>query len=509
MSLAGHGAVVVWAVNERAAAEWAAFLHWGGMTYAQRGRMVSEMRPSRSAVFVPPASGREAERPVPMPDVLVEPPPPPVAPPPREMRRPVTGDEVGGGEAAMRSPGEKEPLARQADQAQADLGLLPQGARTSGQGGVGGSPGTPAAEAERARVERERAEERRLRREGEGVLKETGRGDQAGALGVEKGLPAVPRTARALPRKVDGAEVGERREGGAREGEGTRGEDAAGKSSEVDARKVGSKDERREAEGVKGGATEGAARGEAKVDAEGAGSVQAKEASEATREGASGVRARAPEGEASGREEAEKAEAARGSERGEAREAEKVREGERSGVSEAEKPAEAAAVEGTAEAARESKPSEAGAAPANAPQPGAGATGGTGDGRAPGEVAPPGATSVQADTESDPFSRNGSISFRQGRVDARFGRRVRWVRPRFTVAGQIDAATLGGAAVVLAVTTDATGRVTKVEVLQSSGSPDSIDLPVVRAVYGWWIEPPKDARGVEVGDTMVWRIELR
>jgi hypothetical protein len=136
-------------------------------------------------------------------------------------------------------------------------------------------------------------------------------------------------------------------------------------------------------------------------------------------------------------------------------------------------------------------------------------TGGAGDGRAPGAPAPPGDRSNQSDAESDPFTKVGALKFSQGRVEARFGRKVRWVRPRLTVAGQVDAATLNASAVVLAVSTDTTGHVIKVEVLQSSGSPDSIDLPIVRAVYAWWIEPPKDANGSPLPDTMVWRIELR
>jgi TonB family protein len=101
------------------------------------------------------------------------------------------------------------------------------------------------------------------------------------------------------------------------------------------------------------------------------------------------------------------------------------------------------------------------------------------------------------------------MRFSEGRVDARFGRRVRWVRPRFTIAGQFDAATGSGNAVVLAVSTNREGNVTNVEVLESSGSPETIDLPVIRAVYAWWIEPPKDRAGNAMPDTMVWRIEIR
>ena len=142
--------------------------------------------------------------------------------------------------------------------------------------------------------------------------------------------------------------------------------------------------------------------------------------------------------------------------------------------------------------------------------PGNGGGGGAGgDGRPPGVPAPPGENATQSDSESDPFSKVGSVSFSRGKVEARFGRKVKWVRPRLTLSGQIDASVSARSSLTLGVTINNTGRVTKVDVLDSSGFSDTIDLPVVRAVYSWWIEPLKNRKGEPIGDTMVWRIELR
>lgn len=139
---------------------------------------------------------------------------------------------------------------------------------------------------------------------------------------------------------------------------------------------------------------------------------------------------------------------------------------------------------------------------------GQGGSGGAGDGRAPGSSAA-GENGQAAEEDVDAFSSKGSVTFRQGKVEAKFGRRVKAVRPRFGLAGQTDAMQIGRVVVVLGVTVDETGRVTAVEVLQSSGSPNNIDLPIMRAMYEWWIEPKTGKDGKAKADTMTWRIELR
>ncbi|MFN4242945.1 MAG: hypothetical protein ACK4PI_06880 [Tepidisphaerales bacterium] len=165
-------------------------------------------------------------------------------------------------------------------------------------------------------------------------------------------------------------------------------------------------------------------------------------------------------------------------------------------------PSEAESAGGTGGAGAASQGGGAGGRGSGGAAAGAGAVGGAGA-----DVTTP--PRARSDRDADPFSRIGSISFSPGRVDARLGRQVRWVRPRLTLAGQIDAATSRTAAVGMAVSIDATGRVVNVRVLESSGFPDTIDLPVVRAVYSWWFEPLKDASGTPQPDVVLIRVVIR
>jgi len=114
----------------------------------------------------------------------------------------------------------------------------------------------------------------------------------------------------------------------------------------------------------------------------------------------------------------------------------------------------------------------------------------------------------ESDSESDAFSNVGTVEVRQGRVEARFGRKVKTTRPRISIAGTLDLMSLDYPTVVLKVKTDATGKVTSVGVLRSSGSVD-LDHPTEMAVYDWWIEPPKDKDGHPLPDVMVWKISFR
>ena len=51
--------------------------------------------------------------------------------------------------------------------------------------------------------------------------------------------------------------------------------------------------------------------------------------------------------------------------------------------------------------------------------------------REPGAAGDP---APQSDSESDPFTKIGSVVFRAGSMDARFGRKVKTIRPRLTRA---------------------------------------------------------------------------
>jgi hypothetical protein len=121
---------------------------------------------------------------------------------------------------------------------------------------------------------------------------------------------------------------------------------------------------------------------------------------------------------------------------------------------------------------------------------------------------PAGDPAPQSDSESDPFTKIGSVVFRAGTIEARFGRKVKTIRPRLTLAGQVDVLALEYPTLQLKVAIDETGKVVSVDVIRSSGS-NEIDLPCQRAMYDWWIEPAKGADGKPMADVMVWDMAFR
>lgn len=121
---------------------------------------------------------------------------------------------------------------------------------------------------------------------------------------------------------------------------------------------------------------------------------------------------------------------------------------------------------------------------------------------------PAGSPARMSDSESDPFSRLGSVTFRDGRLDVQFGRKVKTRKPKILLAGTLDLITLRRASVVLKIDIDDTGKVTNVVVDKSSGSND-IDQPTRVAVYDWWFEPLTDATGKPLPDHLKFTINWR
>lgn len=111
-------------------------------------------------------------------------------------------------------------------------------------------------------------------------------------------------------------------------------------------------------------------------------------------------------------------------------------------------------------------------------------------------------------SDSDAFSTEGSAEFRPGRVKAAFGRRVKTVRPKLSLAGQFDL--LGNVVpqVELRVRVDDTGTVRHVSVEKSSGS-SQIDEACQLAMYEWWFEPPRDGSGKPMASELHWTISFR
>lgn len=95
---------------------------------------------------------------------------------------------------------------------------------------------------------------------------------------------------------------------------------------------------------------------------------------------------------------------------------------------------------------------------------------------------------VMSPSESDAFSTLGGIEFRDGRIESRLGRAFKSVRPQLSLAARIDLMSLAERRIVLKIAIDATGKVTGVDVMRSTGS-DLVDQPVRLAMYEWWFEP--------------------
>ena len=105
----------------------------------------------------------------------------------------------------------------------------------------------------------------------------------------------------------------------------------------------------------------------------------------------------------------------------------------------------------------------------------------------------------ESDVESDAFARIGSVQFKNGRLDVRLGRKVKTIKPQFTIKGGLDRISIVNPVTVVKVTIGDTGKVSDVKVIRSSGS-NELDLPWVLAVYKWWFEPAKDPTGKPTTD---------
>jgi TonB family protein len=119
-----------------------------------------------------------------------------------------------------------------------------------------------------------------------------------------------------------------------------------------------------------------------------------------------------------------------------------------------------------------------------------------------GPPVPPADLAADTGLESDPFAKIPGVQFRNGKVDARSGRQVKPVRPRLTEAARRDLLSLQFPTILLKVKIDDTGKVQDVKVLRGSGS-EAVDMPVYRAMWQWWFEPPKDNQGKPQADVQL------
>lgn len=114
-----------------------------------------------------------------------------------------------------------------------------------------------------------------------------------------------------------------------------------------------------------------------------------------------------------------------------------------------------------------------------------------------------------SDSESDAFAKIGSFEFRDGRVDAQCGLKIRTVRPRLGPKGQLDLVQLHCPPVPCIFRADRAGRIVNVTIAHPTGS-NEVDLPIQVAAWQWELaEPFKDKSGrpipVEFQVTFTWR----
>jgi TonB family protein len=126
----------------------------------------------------------------------------------------------------------------------------------------------------------------------------------------------------------------------------------------------------------------------------------------------------------------------------------------------------------------------------------------------PGKAVPAADPAPMSDSEADAFGKVVNVEFRNGKLEAQTGRRIKTVRPKLLLSAQYELISQEDPRVLLTAKVDATGHVTKVDIYQSSGSPD-LDQPCLVALYDWWFEPPKDKDGKPMPDVVVVAITFR
>lgn len=132
----------------------------------------------------------------------------------------------------------------------------------------------------------------------------------------------------------------------------------------------------------------------------------------------------------------------------------------------------------------------------------------TGDGRRPGAPVAAGDPGQMSESESDPFSKIGAATFKDGHLAVKFGRKVITKRPDIPIVGMIDSYSLRNPSVTLRVSIKPTGEVADVNIQHSSGS-NEIDQPCLIAMHDWWFEPLRDRTGKAIADTVVFTISFR
>jgi TonB family protein len=116
-----------------------------------------------------------------------------------------------------------------------------------------------------------------------------------------------------------------------------------------------------------------------------------------------------------------------------------------------------------------------------------------------------GRLAAPSDTDSAPFAREASFDFKNGRMVARDGLKVKFAQPRFLDASTNDLMMMGSTEIVLQVEIDPSGQTDNAEVTKSSGS-SNVDQDVKICMYACEFAPAKDKDGHP--KRTVWTVTL-
>jgi hypothetical protein len=115
---------------------------------------------------------------------------------------------------------------------------------------------------------------------------------------------------------------------------------------------------------------------------------------------------------------------------------------------------------------------------------------------------PSGDIGHRSESESDPFSDHPVVIYRDGKVEARDGRKVKTVKPKLTEAGMLALQAMDTPIIIIEVKIDENGKVTDADYLRRSNKPE-VDLPHLQAAYEWEFEPSRDKNGHPHPDTLI------
>ncbi len=112
-----------------------------------------------------------------------------------------------------------------------------------------------------------------------------------------------------------------------------------------------------------------------------------------------------------------------------------------------------------------------------------------------------------SDSESDAFAKTNTVEISEGSVEAKLGRKVKTIRPKLSLAAQLDLLGMQFPKMKLRVRIDNAGKAANVDIIKPTGSATA-DQETKLAVYQWEFGPdPKPKPGaVDIVEfEIIWR----